>query len=98
MSGQHFRFLHAAGFALDQPLAGLAEFPEALIELALDAPFIAAQRVFDTAIEERVDFVVLSGDLVDLAHLSPRSIAFLVQNFQRLAEHKIALYWAGGRL
>ena len=66
MSGQHFRFLHAGGFALDQPLAGLAEIPEPLRELLIDAPYLAAQKVFDAAIEERVDFVVLNGDLLDL--------------------------------
>src|SRR5438270_10643006 len=98
MSGQHFRFLHAGGFALDQPLAGLAEFPDPLVELAIDAPYLAAQRVFDCALEERVDFVVLSGDVADLAQPSPRSISFLVESFERLADQKIAVYWAGGRL
>src|SRR5437763_1742138 len=47
MSGQHFRFLHAGGFLLDQPLRGLVEIPEPLTELLIDTPFSAAQRVFD---------------------------------------------------
>ena len=54
MSGQHFRFLHAGGFLLDQPLCGLVEIPEPLTDLLIDAPFSAAQKVFDTAVEERV--------------------------------------------
>src|SRR5262245_15923416 len=74
MSGQHFRFLHAGGFLLDQPLAGLTEIPEPLTDLLIDAPFSAAQKVFDAAIEERVDFAVLNGDLVDLARPSARAI------------------------
>lgn len=98
MSGQHFRFLHAGGFALDQPLAGMAEVPEPLEELLIDAPYLAAQKVFDAALEERVDFVVLTGDLVDLARPSPRAIAFLLENFERLDTHGVAAYWTGGRL
>jgi exonuclease SbcD len=98
MSGQPFRFLHAGGFALDQPPCGLAEIPEPLEELLIDAPYLAAQKVFDTALEERVDFAVLTGDLVDLARPSPRAISFLLDNFERLASHGIAVYWAGGRL
>ena len=88
MSGQHFRFLHAGGFLLDQPLAGLTEIPEPLTDLLIDAPFTAAQKVFDAAIEERVDFVVLNGDLLDLSRPSARAIAFLARQFRSAAEHK----------
>src|SRR5436309_299483 len=62
MSGQHFRFLHAGGFLLDQPLSGLVEIPEPLTELLIDAPFSAAQKVFDAAVEEQVvDYWALGG-------------------------------------
>ena len=98
MSGQQFRFLHAGGFALDQPLHGLAEIPEPLEELLIAAPYQAAQKVFDAALEERADFVVLTGDLIDLARPSPRAISFLLDNFERLHAHGISVYWAGGRL
>lgn len=98
MSGQHFRFLHAGGFSLDQPLHGLAEIPDALAESLADAPFLAAQKVFDAAIEERVDFVVLNGELLDLAQPSARAIAFLLDHFERLDAHQISVYWASGRL
>jgi 3',5'-cyclic AMP phosphodiesterase CpdA len=98
VSDQHFRFLHAGGFALDQPLAGLSEVPEPLEGPLIDAPYLAAQKVFAAALEERVDFVVLTGDLVDFARPSPRAIALLLDNFERLDSHGIAVYWAGGRL
>jgi DNA repair exonuclease SbcCD nuclease subunit len=98
MSQPHFRFLHAGGFALDEPLHGFAEPPEPLGNLLLDAPYLAVQRVFDVALEERVDFVVLSGDLVNLSRPSPRAITLLLENFERLDSHGIATYWAGGRL
>src|SRR6478752_2909144 len=94
MSGHHFRFLHAGGFLLDQPLRGLVEIPEPLADLLIDAPFSGAQRVFDAAVEERVDFVILNGDLIDLARPTARSIAFLAEQFERLDHHNIAVYWA----
>lgn len=98
MSSPHFRFLHAGGLALDQPVGGFTEIPEPLESLLIDAPYVAAQRVFDAALEERVDFVALTGDLVDLARPTPRAIAFLLENFERLDAQGIAVYWAGGRL
>src|SRR5687767_9806051 len=60
-SGQHFRFLHAGDFALDVPLTAVPGAPASLRELLIDAPYLAAERVFGAAIEERVDFLVLSG-------------------------------------
>jgi exonuclease SbcD len=97
LSQPHFRFLHAADFRLDQALFGFAEAPQPLGELLIDAPYLAAQRVFDAAIEERVDFVILSGDLVDLNRASPRAIAFLIENFEQLDTHGIATYWSAGK-
>jgi DNA repair protein SbcD/Mre11 len=97
MSGQQFRFLHAADFALHEPIVALLDAPPPLRELLIDAPYQAAAQVISKAIEERVDFVVLSGDLVDLKLATPRALAFLLEQFQRLDAHGIAVYWAGGR-
>jgi DNA repair protein SbcD/Mre11 len=98
MSGHHFRFLHTGGFLLDQPLTGLTEIPEPLTDLLIDAPFAAAQKAFDAAIEERVDFVALNGDLLDLTRPSVRAISLLLDNFERLDAQGITVYWACGRL
>ena len=97
MSGQSFRFLHASDFHLEEPLGGLAEVPPHLGELFLDAPFTAAERVFDVAVRERVDFVILSGDLLEPTLAGPRGISFLLNQFERLNAHGIAVYWAGGK-
>ncbi len=97
MSGPAFRFLHASDFRLHEALSGLAEIPDALRETLLDAPYLSAQRVFDTALTEKVQFVILAGDLLNPMETSARGMAFLVQQFQRLAEQRIAIYWAGGR-
>lgn len=94
--GHAFRFLHSGDFDLQQPLTGLADVPEAIQALLVDAPFTAATRVFDIAVREEVDFVVLSGNLLDIDTAGPRAVAFLVEQFERMDENGIAVYWAGG--
>ena len=91
------KFIHASDFHLDQPMSGLSELPKHLIPTLANAPYEAAQKVFDMAIAERVDFVLLSGDLFDLELGSARAPAFLLSNFQRLADRDIHVYWCAGK-
>lgn len=98
MSDVAFRFLQASDFHLEQPIAGLAEIPESLREHCIDAPYDSAEKVFDVAVAERVDFLLLSGDIVDPRAAGPRALAFLQNQFERLNSHGIAGYWAGGNV
>jgi hypothetical protein len=91
------RFLHAADLHLERPAGGLAEIPDPLRAVLADAPYRAGARVFDAAIKHQVDFVVLAGDVVDPLSAGPRALVFLGEQFQRLAEHGVRVYWAGGR-
>lgn len=97
MSGELVRFLHASDFHLEQPLYGMTAVPEHLRGMMIDAPYQAATRVFDSAILEHVDFVVLSGDIVHFGEAGPRAIAFLLEQFEKLREKDITVYWAGGK-
>jgi len=90
-----FRFLVAGDLHLDQPAYGLDEVNDSLRELMIEAPYLAAERVFETALAEDVDFVVLAGDVVDPKMSGPRGVAFLVEQFQRLAARQISVYWSG---
>jgi DNA repair exonuclease SbcCD nuclease subunit len=81
---------------LERPLYGLAEAPESLRELLIEAPYRAARRVFDAALSENVDLVILAGDVVAPQLSGPRGLAFLTEQFTRLAERGIAVYWAAG--
>ena len=91
-----FRFIHSGDFHLEQPLMGVADVPNHLRDLFLDAPYDAARRVFEAAIAEDATFVVLSGDVVHPAKTGPRGPLFLVEQFARLAARNIGVYWAGG--
>ncbi len=93
---QSFRFIHASDFHLETPPHGLAEAPDALREILLEAPYRAANNVFDAALRHEVDFVILSGDIVAPNSAGPRALVFLRDQFSRLAECGIQVYWAGG--
>jgi len=96
MSQPSLRFVHAGDLHLEQPLGGIAELPEHLRELFVEAPFLAAEQVFETALAENADALFLSGDVANLELAGPRAMVFLSKQFQRLADHDIAVYWAGG--
>lgn len=98
MSGDSFRFLHASDFHLEQPPYGLLDIPEHLQDRLIDAPFRSAAGVFETAILEDVQFVVLSGDIVDPRTAGPYALAFLTEQLEALREQKIRVYWAGSDL
>ncbi len=96
MSDLSFRFLHAGDFQLDMPLHGVREVPDSIAPWMIDSPYVAAERVFDTAVQEQVKLVVLSGGLLDLVAPHPRSIRFLCDQFERLSSRGISVCWAGG--
>ncbi|NQT39628.1 MAG: DNA repair exonuclease [Planctomycetes bacterium] len=98
MSNRPFRFVHAGDFHLEQPPGGVREVPDHLRELFIESPYWAAERVFETVLAEEVDFLVLSGDLLDPLRTGPRGPLFLVEQFERLAQRGIQVYWAGGRV
>ncbi len=90
------RFVHASDLHLEQPLGGVAEVPEHLRELFLEAPYLAAKQVFETVLSENADALLLAGDVVDIDQVGPRAIVFLIKQFRRLANHGIEVYWACG--
>jgi len=96
MSQPALRFVHASDLHLERPLGGVAEVPENLREVFLEAPFKAAEQVFETALAEGVDALLLAGDVVDFDRVGPRAVVFLNEQFQRLADHGIEVYWACG--
>ncbi len=60
-----FRFLHAADIHLDSPLRGMSGQEGTAAELIRTATRAALDRLVGVAIEERVDFLIIPGDLYD---------------------------------
>jgi DNA repair protein SbcD/Mre11 len=59
------KFLHAADLHLDSPLRGLARHEEAPVDELRGATREAFNNLVELAIEEKVAFVLLAGDLYD---------------------------------
>lgn len=92
------RLLHASDLHLERPLHGLAEVPDHLRELLIDAPFHAAEQVFETALAEDVDAVLLAGDVLEVDRAGPPAVMLLLEQFGRLEDRGIPVYWAGGKV
>jgi hypothetical protein len=92
------RFVHAADLHLERPPHGLAEIPDHLRSALADAPYRAAERVFDAAVKHAADFLLVAGDVADPLLSGPRALAFLGEQFARLAGQGIKVYWAASSL
>jgi len=98
MSNRSFRFVHASDLHLELPPIGIAEIPDHLRELFIESAYWAAERVFETALAEGAEFLVLAGDVFQPQRTGPRGPLFLAEQFGRLRERDIAVYWAGGQI
>jgi DNA repair exonuclease SbcCD nuclease subunit len=61
----NFRFVHAADLHLDSPLRGLEADPSAPAELIRGATRKALGRLVDLTLNEKVDFLLIAGDIYD---------------------------------
>lgn len=60
-----FRFIHAADLHLGSPFQGLAMKDAAIAELFIEASRKAFSALVDQAVERRVDFFIVAGDVYD---------------------------------
>jgi DNA repair protein SbcD/Mre11 len=96
MAGESFRFIHASDFHLEHPPGDLDLLPTHLRESLATAPFKAAAAVFEAAMVENIDFLVLAGDLLHPATAGPRGISLLLNHFEQLHQQKTPVFWAAG--
>ena len=59
------RFVHAADVHLDSPLCGLDEYPGAPVEKLRRATRDAFENLIDLCLKEKVELLILAGDLYD---------------------------------
>ena len=90
------RFLHTADLHLGSQLKTQHRQATGTIETLDSAIYTAVERLFDTAIEEDVDFVVIAGDLYDEDSRSVKANTFLKEQFDRLADQNIPAYVSYG--
>lgn len=93
MNGHGLRFIHASELHLGAPLFGVGGLPYPLRTMMVNARYRAAERVFARAIESRVDFVLLVGNVLSESASGPRPCWFLAEQCAQLAHHNIPVYW-----
>ncbi len=98
MAQTPLRLVHASDLHLERPPFGLDKVPPALRDIFVEAPYQAAEQVFETVLSEEADALLLAGDVVDVARAGPPSIVFLIEQFSRLADRGIPVFWAGGSI
>ena len=79
-----FRFVHTADIHLDSPLRSLALRNPDLAELVGDASRQAFVSIVDLCLAERVDALVIAGDLYDGEQTSMKTARFLAAQMARL--------------
>ena len=79
------RFVHAADLHLDSPFTGLkAAAPENVARTMYSATFDAYEKLVDLCIDERVDALLVAGDIYDGADRSFRAQHRFIAGLQRL--------------
>jgi exonuclease SbcD len=89
-------FLHAADIHLDSPLKGLERYEGAPVDRIRGATRAAFSRLIDLAIEKRVDFVLIAGDLYDGDWRDYNTGLFLARELRRLRDERIPAFLIAG--
>jgi DNA repair exonuclease SbcCD nuclease subunit len=86
------RFLHCADIHLDSPLRGLERYAGAPVDEVRGATRRAFENLVQHALRERVDFVVIAGDLYDGDWPDFNTGLFFARGMAQLGESGIAVY------
>ncbi|MCB1920702.1 MAG: DNA repair exonuclease [Candidatus Competibacteraceae bacterium] len=90
------RFLHAADLHLDSPLRGLDRYEGAPVDDVRGATRRAFENLIVVALRERVDLVVIAGDLYDGDWIDHNTGLFFAKGVAQLAEEGIPVAMVRG--
>ncbi|MEC5423705.1 DNA repair exonuclease [Virgibacillus sp. C22-A2] len=93
---EQISFIHAADLHLDSPFKGLADVPDVILQEIRESTFVALDRLVNTAIEKKVDFILLVGDLFDNEKQSLKAQVRLKRAFEELKRNHISVYLSYG--
>lgn len=91
-----FRFLHAADLHLDSPLRDLERYEGAPVDAIRSASRRALENLVKLALDERVRFVVIAGDVFDGDWPDVSTGLFFVKQMGRLREANIPVFLISG--
>ncbi|MDE2999686.1 MAG: DNA repair exonuclease [Gemmatimonadota bacterium] len=91
------RFVHTADLHLDSPFVGIrAVAPDNVASALQDATFRAYENIIDLCIDERVNALLVAGDVYDSADRSLRAQLKFVEGLKRLDEADIRSFVCHG--
>ena len=91
------RFVHAADLHLDSPFVGIrAAAPDNVASALHDATFAAYENIIELCIDERVDALLVAGDVYDSADRSLRAQLKFVEGLKRLDDAGIRSFVCHG--
>lgn len=91
-----FRFIHAADLHLDSPLQGLDAHDGAPVDVLRGATRRAFENLIDLALTEKVDFLVIAGDVFDRDWKDYSTGLFFRKQMTRLNENDIPVFLIAG--
>ena len=91
-----FRFVHTADVHLDSPLRSLALRDAELAARVGEATRQAFEKIIDLCLDERVDALIIAGDLYDGDQTSMKTALFLAGQLRRLDEAGIRVFIVRG--
>ncbi|MHC1726148.1 MAG: exonuclease SbcCD subunit D [Syntrophobacteraceae bacterium] len=91
-----FKFIHSADIHLDSPMYMLDRYEGAPVDEIRGATRRASENLVDLAMDEQVDFVLISGDLYDGDWKDYNTGLFLVSQMARLHEARIPVFIVSG--
>ncbi len=91
-----FTFIHAADLHLDSPLRGLSRHDDAPVEAIRGATRRALENLVDLALEKKVSFVLIAGDLYDGDQKDYATALFFNRQMLRLRAKKIPVFAISG--
>ena len=83
-------------FHLDSPFVGLSTLPATVYEKVKNATFASFTKIIDLAIEEKVDFIIIAGDIYDGEDRSIRAQLYFKREMERLDKAGVPAYLVHG--
>lgn len=90
------KFIHAADLHLGSPFKGLTDLPLQIKQQVLQAITQSFTALIDTAVKQKVDFVILAGDQFDDVQRNLQAQVLLQQQLIRLADAQIPVFMVYG--
>ncbi|WP_226038014.1 metallophosphoesterase family protein [Aquibacillus saliphilus] len=96
MMNEKISFIHCADLHLDSPFSGLSHVSSKMFNDIRQSTFTALHSLVSLAIENKVDFVLIVGDLFDSEEQSLKALIRLKHAFEQLNKYDIEVYISFG--